>query len=111
MATPGDPSDDAARAGRVRAPFLAGLLPRTAVRREGMIENRPALTFITHAVLWIGVAIVAFPVYVTFVASTLTAEEILAAPMPLVPGAAPGRQLHRGVDQRRRQLGRAGVGR
>jgi len=55
--------------------------------REGMIENRPLLTFVTHAVLWIGVAIVAFPVYVTFVASTLTAEEILAAPMPLVPGA------------------------
>jgi sn-glycerol 3-phosphate transport system permease protein len=51
-----------------------------------MIENRPWLTFFTHAVLWIGVAIVAFPVYVTFVASTLTAEDILAAPMPLVPG-------------------------
>ena len=31
-------------------------------------------------------AIVAFPLYVTFVASTLTAEQVLAAPMPLVPG-------------------------
>ncbi len=51
-----------------------------------MIENRPFLTFLTHAVLWLGVAIVALPVYVTFVASTLTAEQVLAAPMPLVPG-------------------------
>ena len=29
---------------------------------------------------------VAFPLYVTFVASTLTLEQILAVPMPLVPG-------------------------
>jgi len=80
-------SDDS-RAGRggVRMPWLMPLLPWVGARREGMVENRPALTLATHAVLWIGVAIVAFPVYVTFVASTLTAEEILAAPMPLVPG-------------------------
>ena len=51
-----------------------------------MIERRPFLTFFTHLVLWVGIAIVAFPVYVTFVASTITAEEVLAAPMPLVPG-------------------------
>jgi sn-glycerol 3-phosphate transport system permease protein len=51
-----------------------------------MIERRPLLTFFTHLVLWVGIAIVAFPVYVTFVASTITAEEVLAAPMPLVPG-------------------------
>ena len=51
-----------------------------------MIERRPFLTFISHAVLIAGVAIVAFPVYVTFVASTLTPEEVLAAPMTLIPG-------------------------
>ena len=51
-----------------------------------MIENRPWLTFVTHLVLWVGLAIVALPVYVTFVASTITAEQVLAAPMPLVPG-------------------------
>jgi sn-glycerol 3-phosphate transport system permease protein len=51
-----------------------------------MVENRPLLDFITHAVLILGVAVIAFPVYVTFVASTITAEEVLAAPMPLVPG-------------------------
>jgi sn-glycerol 3-phosphate transport system permease protein len=52
-----------------------------------MIENRPFLTFVSHAVLILGVAIVAFPLYVTFVASTRTVEEILAAPMPLTPGS------------------------
>ena len=52
-----------------------------------MVERRPLLTFFTHAVLLIGVAIVAFPVYLTFIASTHTAEAIIAAPMPLLPGA------------------------
>jgi sn-glycerol 3-phosphate transport system permease protein len=51
-----------------------------------MVERRPLLTFFTHAILLIGVAIVAFPVYLTFVASTHTAEEIVQAPMPLLPG-------------------------
>jgi len=52
-----------------------------------MVENRPFLTFVSHAVLILGVAIVAFPLYVTFVASTRTVEEVLAAPMPLTPGS------------------------
>ena len=52
-----------------------------------MIENRPILTVISHFVLLIGVAIVAFPVYVTFVASTHTAQEVLQAPMPMLPGS------------------------
>src|SRR5512143_3464970 len=51
-----------------------------------MIENRPWLTFVAHAVLIAGVAIVAFPLYVTFVASTLTLDQILTVPMPLLPG-------------------------
>jgi len=51
-----------------------------------MIENRPWLTFVSHLVLIVGVAIVALPLYVTFVASTLSAEEVLQAPMPLLPG-------------------------
>ena len=52
-----------------------------------MVENRPFLTFLTHAILILGVAIVAFPVYVTFIASTHTVQEVLAAPMPLTPGS------------------------
>jgi len=51
-----------------------------------MVENRPIATFIAHAVLIAGVAIVAFPLYVTFVASTLTYEQIVTVPMPLLPG-------------------------
>src|SRR5687767_7657766 len=50
-----------------------------------MVENRPWLTFFTHATLILVVA-VAFPLYITFVASTLTLEQILSVPMPLVPG-------------------------
>ena len=51
-----------------------------------MIERRPILDFISHLVLIIGVAIVAFPIYVAFVASTQTAEQANAAPLSLVPG-------------------------
>ncbi len=51
-----------------------------------MVENRPIANFIAHAVLILGVVIVAFPLYVTFVASTLTYDQIINVPMPLVPG-------------------------
>src|SRR4051812_27578966 len=52
-----------------------------------MVEDRPWLTFFAHATLILGVIAIAFPVYVTFVASTLTLEQILTVPMPLVPGS------------------------
>jgi sn-glycerol 3-phosphate transport system permease protein len=51
-----------------------------------MIENRPFLTFLTHAILILGVVVVAFPLYVTVVASTLTPEQVLSVPMTLIPG-------------------------
>ncbi len=51
-----------------------------------MVDNRPWLTYLTHAVLLIGVFIVAFPIYITFVASTHTLQDVLQAPMPLLPG-------------------------
>ncbi len=51
-----------------------------------MIERRAVLDFISHIVLILGVAIVAFPVYVAFVASTQTAEQAAMAPISLVPG-------------------------
>ena len=51
-----------------------------------MIERRPLLDFLTHVVLILGVIVVAFPVYVVFVASSLTAEDVLQAPMTLIPG-------------------------
>jgi sn-glycerol 3-phosphate transport system permease protein len=51
-----------------------------------MVENRPVARVLSHLALIVGVIIVAFPLYVTFVASTLTLEQILQVPMPLVPG-------------------------
>jgi sn-glycerol 3-phosphate transport system permease protein len=51
-----------------------------------MIERRPALDLLSHLVLVLGVVIVVFPLYLTFVASTHTAQEIVQAPMPLLPG-------------------------
>ncbi|NIU61546.1 MAG: glycerol-3-phosphate transporter, partial [Pseudomonas stutzeri] len=35
-----------------------------------MIERRPVLTAVSHLILLIGVLVVAFPVYITFVGST-----------------------------------------
>ena len=52
-----------------------------------MVERRPYLTALSHATLIIGVLVVAFPMYVTFVASTLTPQQVLEAPMPLLPGS------------------------
>ncbi len=52
-----------------------------------MVERRPWLNVMSHGILLLGVAIVAFPVYITFVASTHTAAEIVQAPMPLLPGS------------------------
>ncbi|WP_158046768.1 sn-glycerol-3-phosphate ABC transporter permease UgpE [Skermanella pratensis] len=51
-----------------------------------MIERRPLGVLLAHFILIIGILIVAFPIYYTFVASTLTTPEIMAPPMPLVPG-------------------------
>jgi sn-glycerol 3-phosphate transport system permease protein len=51
-----------------------------------MVENRPWLTWLSHAVLIAGVAVVAFPVWLTFVASTLSSTDVMDAPMTLLPG-------------------------
>ena len=51
-----------------------------------MVENRPWMKLFYYLVLTLGVLIVAFPLYMTFVASTLTLEQDLQVPMPLVPG-------------------------
>jgi sn-glycerol 3-phosphate transport system permease protein len=51
-----------------------------------MIENRPLARLMAHLMLVIGIIIVAFPIYYTFVASTRTSVEIIRAPMSLLPG-------------------------
>ena len=53
-----------------------------------MIERRPILDFVAHATLILGVAVVAFPVYLTLVASTQSAQEIAQSrPLSLLPGS------------------------
>ena len=52
-----------------------------------MVDRNPWLTFLSHAVLVLGVAIVAFPLYLALVASTHQAATIVQSPMPLLPGA------------------------
>ncbi|HQX67499.1 MAG TPA: sn-glycerol-3-phosphate ABC transporter permease UgpE, partial [Ottowia sp.] len=51
-----------------------------------MVEHRPGLTLFSHVVLLLGIAVVAFPIYLAFVASTHTRDAILQVPMPLLPG-------------------------
>ncbi len=51
-----------------------------------MVHNRPWLTVVTHGIILLGILVLIFPIYVTFVASTHTLEAILEVPMPLLPG-------------------------
>jgi sn-glycerol 3-phosphate transport system permease protein len=51
-----------------------------------MVEKRRWLDVLSYVVVFAGIALVAFPVYLAFVASTQTAEAVEAAPMSLVPG-------------------------
>jgi sn-glycerol 3-phosphate transport system permease protein len=51
-----------------------------------MVEKRRWLDVLSYAVVIAGILLVAFPVYLAFVASTQTAEAVEAAPMSLVPG-------------------------
>ena len=54
---------------------------------SGMVERRPTLGVLAHVVLIVGVTLVAFPIYLAFVASTHTTAEITASrPLSLVPG-------------------------
>jgi sn-glycerol 3-phosphate transport system permease protein len=51
-----------------------------------MVENSRFGNLIAHAILWIGIAIVAFPVYLAFVGSTHEPSIIANGQMPLTPG-------------------------
>jgi sn-glycerol 3-phosphate transport system permease protein len=52
-----------------------------------MIERRPIAGLLGHFMVIIGIIIVAFPIYYTFVASTLSSGEILRPPISLLPGS------------------------
>jgi sn-glycerol 3-phosphate transport system permease protein len=51
-----------------------------------MVENRPILNFITHVVLVLGVAMIALPIWITFVAASHDEFRMLQAPIPMLPG-------------------------
>ena len=51
-----------------------------------MVEKRGAGIWLTHFALIVGIAIICFPIWFTFVASTVTQEDIIRPPMPLMPG-------------------------
>jgi sn-glycerol 3-phosphate transport system permease protein len=52
-----------------------------------MVERRPSLGMLAHAIMIVGMALVIFPIYLAFVASTHTPQEIMQAPMPILPGS------------------------
>lgn len=70
------------------AELASGAAPAAAGR-----SSRPAgssgngLNWLPHLVLWLGIAVTAFPLYIAFVASTLTPQDVAQAPMPALPGA------------------------
>ncbi|MEQ9258860.1 MAG: sn-glycerol-3-phosphate ABC transporter permease UgpE [Roseovarius sp.] len=51
-----------------------------------MVEKRGAGLWLTHAFMILGVLVVFFPIWLAFVASTVTQPEIVKPPMPLLPG-------------------------
>ena len=51
-----------------------------------MVENRPFHTFLTHAILILGVALVLFPVWIAFVASTHSSFRLNSGIAPFWPG-------------------------
>jgi sn-glycerol 3-phosphate transport system permease protein len=52
-----------------------------------MVENRPWLTFLSHLTVILGTAIICFPIWMTFVASTHDQATMLHSPIPLLPGS------------------------
>ena len=52
-----------------------------------MIQRNPVLDFVSHLILGVGVLVVIFPVFITFIGSTQTAEQITSSnPISLWPG-------------------------
>ena len=51
-----------------------------------MIEQRPVTTVVSHVVLIFGVLLVAFPIWITFVASSHDGVRMTQVPLPLLPG-------------------------
>lgn len=68
----------------------------------GMVERRGRALWLTHLLMIAGVLVVFFPIWLAFVASTVTQAEIARPPMPVIPGDQflenYGRALFSGVN-------------
>ena len=51
-----------------------------------MVEHRPLASVVSHLILIAGVAIIALPLYVAFVGSTLSFDQVTSVPMQMTPG-------------------------
>src|SRR3954471_3717505 len=51
-----------------------------------MVERDRGLRILSHVVVLVGIALVAFPIYVALIASSHTTQEIVQVPMPMLPG-------------------------
>ena len=51
-----------------------------------MVEKQGWGTWLVHAILITGIALVCFPIYLTFVASSVTHDQVIQPPLPLIPG-------------------------
>lgn len=51
-----------------------------------MVERRPVSTVLTHVFIWLGIAVIAFPIWITFVAASHDAVRVTQVPLPLLPG-------------------------
>ena len=53
----------------------------------GMVEKRGRKLWLSHLLMILGVLVIFFPIWLAFVASTVTQAEISRPPMPLMPGS------------------------
>jgi len=54
--------------------------------QSGMVEKRGVGLWLTHAFMILGVLVIFFPIWLAFVASTVTQIDIVRPPMPVWPG-------------------------
>lgn len=75
-----------------------------------MIGQSSSGIWLAHAILILGVVIVAFPIYYTFVASTHSLQTILRPPLPLLLGPEFWTNYSQALWGGTRQIGGVGVG-
>lgn len=61
-------------------------MARANAQTHGMVEKRGAGLWLTHVFMILGVLVIFFPIWLAFVASTVTQADIVSPPMPVWPG-------------------------